>query len=261
MIKNTKPKRLQIGMSKPGAIPNSALNIFFDKSWINLGDAPLVGSSHEFDVKARKGLKVIIKKIVRRLSFDYNQKCLQKENAIEEDRKKMQELQRSPYFLPFWWDINSKLAFSDDTFNLIYSEHFFEHIWPDEAFALFKECYRVLGTNSVLRISVPDADLRVYEAPEPIGFDTATFLASRRGWGPPEVHKTRWNIYLLRLLLELAGFNVRPILYCDKNGRYINDWPSKNDKFYPKGVDWAIITSKQYILRQEKSLIVDALKN
>lgn len=145
-------------------------------------------------------------------------------------------------------------------FSFIFSEHFFEHIWPDEAYALFLECSRILRPNGVLRISVPDADLRIYEPPEPFAFDTTTCAQSVRGWQHPEVHKIRWNVYLLTLLLTQARFKVRPIVHCDKYGKHIQDWPKKGDPEYPSDVDWEVIASNSYLIRKSNSLIVDAIK-
>jgi hypothetical protein len=39
-IKTTSFARLQIGMSRPRNLPDEALAVFFDSTWVNLGDAP-----------------------------------------------------------------------------------------------------------------------------------------------------------------------------------------------------------------------------
>ena len=254
----TKFARLQIGMSRPGAIPDEALNVFFDSTWINFGDAQRHLPPHAVrplsrTQKGRQFIKQFIKSAMRSLSTHFDQRC----KRLEESRalwlardKRVQAMERSPFFRPFWWTVDSKLDFPDGEFSFVFSEHFFEHIWPDEAFALFRECFRVLRQNGVLRISVPDADLRVYEPPEPIAFDTTTFAQSIRGWQHPEVHKARWNIYLLTLLLAQAGFRVRPIVYCDKQGRYVQEWPQKGDSNYPANSDWDVIGSTSYLIRK-----------
>src|SRR5262249_53260999 len=47
--------------------------------------------------------------------------------------------------------------FESDCCEVIFSEHFFEHIdYPHPAYDLFHECLRVLKPNGELRVSVPD---------------------------------------------------------------------------------------------------------
>ena len=255
--------RLQIGMSRPSWIPDEALRVFFDSTWINLGDAPRRPPPDAARPLSRtqKG-RQFIKSALRSLSTHFDQRCkrLEESRAVWLARDtRVQAMERSPFFRPFWWTVNSKLDFPDGTFSFVVSEHFFEHIWPDEAYDLFRECLRILRPNGVLRISVPDADLRVYEPPEPVAFDTTTMAQSTRGWLHPEVHKIRWNIYLLTLLLSQAGFRVRPVVYCDKQSRYFQEWPQKDDCDYPADADWDVISSSAYLIRKD-SLIVDAIK-
>jgi predicted SAM-dependent methyltransferase len=163
-------------------------------------------------------------------------------------------------FLWFLWSLGCRLDFTDNSFSFIYNEHFLEHIWQDEANLLFRECFRVLMPSGVFRIVVPDADLRVYEDPEPIAFDAQTNLPSTRGWQHPEVHKTRWNVYLLSLLLTQAGFQVRPIVFCTKAAEFVQEWPQEGDPQYPQDADWDVIRESTYINRKDNSLIVDAIK-
>lgn len=264
----TKIVRLQIGMSRPSAIPDEALQVFFDSTWINLGDAPRRPPPHAArplsrTQKGRQFIRQFIKSALRSLSTHFDQRCKRLEVSrafwLARDTR-VQAMERSPFFCPFFWTIDSKLGFPDGAFSFVFSEHFFEHIWPDEAYALFRECFRILRPNGVLRISVPDADLRVYEPPEPFAFDTTTMAQSTRGWLHPEVHKIRWNIYFLTLLLSQAGFRVRPIVYCDKHSRYVQEWPQKGDRDYPGNADWDVISSSAYLIRRNNSLIVDAIK-
>ena len=53
-------------------------------------------------------------------------------------------------------DLREKLPFGDNLITHIYNEHFIEHITREEAVNLLKECYRVLKTDGVLRLSTPD---------------------------------------------------------------------------------------------------------
>ena len=251
--------RLHVGISTPAALPDAVLDVFFDSTWTNLGDPPPppTAETSTKPLSTYQKFRKTCKKLLRHRSPSYNRRC----DAEELRSKRMETLARSPLFQPFHWDCNSKLDFQDDTFSFVFSEHFFEHLWANEAHALFLECYRILMPGGVLRISVPDADLRTYEPREPIAFDAATSRTSERGWVHPDVHKSRWNIYSLDLLLRLSGFRVRPIVYCDKDGKYVNAWPQKDDRAYPNDVDWNVVGSRAYVLRTEHSLIVDAIKD
>jgi len=53
-------------------------------------------------------------------------------------------------------DLSQGLPFADGTIELIYSEHFFEHLTLDDGLSLLKECKRVLRPGARLRIAMPD---------------------------------------------------------------------------------------------------------
>ncbi len=130
----------------------------------------------------------------------------------------------------------------------------------DEAYELFVECRRVLRPAGILRINVPDADLRTYADPEPVAFDARTGNSSKLGWNHPDVHKTRWNVYSLSLLLELANFRVEPLVYCNRDGKLFHQWPESGHPAYPQNSDWDMICTDLYIKRKP-SLIVDAIRD
>lgn len=54
------------------------------------------------------------------------------------------------------WDLTKPLPVHSETIELIYCEHFIEHITLKQAGELLAECYRVLQPNSVLRLSTPN---------------------------------------------------------------------------------------------------------
>ena len=147
------------------------------------------------------------------------------------------------------------MPFSDNTFDFVYSEHFFEHLFFDEASALFRELKRILKKDGVIRTVVPDADLRVYEKPEMIGTPD-----SKMPFTHPWKHKTRWYYYMLSELLELIGFKTIPIVYCDKHGSFNNNIDEISALYKNKNLaDQNIVYDTGYILRK-KSLIIDAIK-
>jgi len=163
--------------------------------------------------------------------------------------------EQATYFLPFWYQKGTRLPFRENGLTFIFSEHFFEHVFLDEACELFKECFRVLGTGGAMRVAVPDADLRTYEAPEPAGFSTGG-----QRWTDPGKHKSRWSVYSLTYVLQWIGFRTRGVVYCDRHGRHHVDVPTSQQPFYDDCSDRELIKSTRYIARLRNSLIVDAVK-
>lgn len=164
------------------------------------------------------------------------------------------DLYQHTNFQPFYFNRGDRLQFEDASFSFIFSEHFFEHLFVDEALSLFTECYRILKPAGVMRVSVPDADLRSYERPEPVGYPSKGLPFTH-----PGKHKTRWSVYSLALMLQTAGFRVVPLIYCDKAGNFVcrHSWEIRG--CYPTGVDEDVCFSYDYIYRA-KSLIVDGVK-
>jgi predicted SAM-dependent methyltransferase len=204
----------------------------------------------------RMGVKASIHRIVARIHRTVRpSRRLRDQQHTDE----WQAILRRMNILPFHWKAGGRLPFEDGKFSFIFSEHFFEHIFLDEAFDLFVECRRVLSPSGILRISVPDADLRTYAKPEPVKFDARLGKTGKVSWTHPDIHKTRWNIYSLSLLLRIVGFRVVPLVYCDKDGNFVSRFPQRGDSSYPPDADWEMLCSKAYLLR-EKSLIVDAVR-
>ena len=51
-----------------------------------------------------------------------------------------------------------KLGFHDETFDVIYTSHFIEHIPRENLDFVLRECFRILKPNGVIRIVVPDLE-------------------------------------------------------------------------------------------------------
>lgn len=158
-------------------------------------------------------------------------------------------------YLSFYYRRGNILPFPDDEFTFAFSEHFFEHLFLDEAGELMKECFRVLRPGGVLRIAVPDADLRTYMPPEPAAYSTGD-----PRWIHPDKHKTRWSIYSLCYVLEQIGFATRGLVYCDREGRYHICPPSADEEFYGGCPDQDLVMRTDFIDRFQDSLIVDGRK-
>jgi predicted SAM-dependent methyltransferase len=158
-------------------------------------------------------------------------------------------------YLSFYYKKGNILPFSDSFFTFAFSEHFFEHLFLDEAGELLKECFRVLQPGACLRIAVPDADLRTYMAPEPAAYTTGDDR-----WIHPDKHKTRWSIYSLSYVLEQIGFVTRGVVFCDKYGQYHVGTSIATDPFYQDCLEREFVTQTGFIDRFCDSLIVDAKK-
>ena len=57
------------------------------------------------------------------------------------------------------WNLTDGLPFPDSSCAVMFSEHVIEHVAKEDAARLISECYRVLKTGGVLRVSTPDAGL------------------------------------------------------------------------------------------------------
>jgi len=58
-------------------------------------------------------------------------------------------------------DLRRPLPFASDQFDAIYSSHTFEHLYRDQALALASECCRVLKSNGICRVVVPDLEAAI----------------------------------------------------------------------------------------------------
>lgn len=57
------------------------------------------------------------------------------------------------------WDLRERLPFDEGVAELAYSEHFLEHLEPEEAGKFLREVFRVLKPGGLFRLGVPDARL------------------------------------------------------------------------------------------------------
>lgn len=54
------------------------------------------------------------------------------------------------------WDLRKPLPVADDSIDLIYSEHFIEHVTRAQGVRLLADCHRALRPGGVIRLSTPD---------------------------------------------------------------------------------------------------------
>jgi predicted SAM-dependent methyltransferase len=120
-------------------------------------------------------------------------------------------------------DLRRPLPFESDSCEIIFSEHFFEHIdYPNPAMELARECFRVLRPNGQFRLSVPDTEWPLTEYSK--GIDSGYFRACvDHSWHPSYCttrlehindhfrqhgeHRFAYDEETLRKVLEGAGFH------------------------------------------------------
>jgi len=111
------------------------------------------------------------------------------------------------------FDLERPLPFANGSVDLVYTEHFIEHLHKQQALVLLAECARVLRTGGALRISTPDLQVLVdeYQARRTTEWLDMQFAPgspcdmvneAMRLWG----HLYVWDEQELFSALERAGF-------------------------------------------------------
>jgi predicted SAM-dependent methyltransferase len=234
-------KRLQLAASRFERLLPQTIDVMADPSWTHLGEPETTWRSQFQTAWQYRSWRNCLSMLYRLLKPRYT-------------NQQLKAFYSRTNFKVFNYKMGDQLQFDDNSFDFIYSEHFFEHLFADEAIALLAECHRILKPKGVIRIVVPDADLRTYAQPEPIGFPNDSVP-----WTHPDKHKTRWSIYSLPLIFEAARLVSRPIMYCDKHGKLIQSVPSASDSEYAQSEDKKFLYSIAYV-RRIPSLICDGIK-
>lgn len=243
-------RRLHLGAGDLLHLAQPELAPLIDPSWTHLGSE--LSPTVDWDRYRSAGLPALIRGW---LTVHYYYFRLFRHLPVRRRvmQKLYESLRRRSNFVPFSFRKGERLEFDDGSFDFIFSEHFLEHLFLDDAAALLAECRRLLKPSGCLRTVVPDADLRTYEAPEPVGFTTEGMA-----WTDPGKHKTRWSIYSLSWVLEQQHLRPRGVVYCDKEGGYHHDPPESDDPFYSGCTDLESIVTTRYVRRFRNSLVVDA---
>ena len=118
-------------------------------------------------------------------------------------------------------DLRRGLPFESNCCEMIFSEHFFEHIdYPEPVGHLLRECLRVLRPGGVLRLSVPDTEWPLHDYGDG---PNAPYFAFAKEWQPSYCttrleyinyhfrqigeHQFAYDEETLSKVLDLAGFN------------------------------------------------------
>lgn len=60
-------------------------------------------------------------------------------------------------------DLRCPLPYEDNSVDLIYNEHFIEHLTAEEGVVFLKEMHRVLKKGGIIRMATPDLDYLVFK--------------------------------------------------------------------------------------------------
>lgn len=111
-------------------------------------------------------------------------------------------------------DLRYPLNCPDEVFDGIFTEHTLEHLYPDDAEKLLQELYRVLKTNSIIRITVPDLEkyVKFYNG-DYSGYDAESFknkyrsgCSAIRNLTQNYFHLSTWDFGELKFILEKNKF-------------------------------------------------------
>jgi predicted SAM-dependent methyltransferase len=119
-----------------------------------------------------------------------------------------------------WLDVTLGLPFGDETVDLIYSSHMFEHLNEDQVLALLRNCHRVLKPNATIRIVTPNLtrSIQAYINGQKSFF--SRFPDNRESLGGlfnnhllcRDQHRLMFDTSFFQELLEKTGFeNVREV--------------------------------------------------
>ena len=104
-------------------------------------------------------------------------------------------------------DLSHSLPISENSVNFIYSSHFFEHLFKDDAAALLKSCARALKPGGIIRISIPDLAYAVslYSLGRTsVMLDDYFFVEGKGSYLAR--HKYMYDFAMIKKALEQAGF-------------------------------------------------------
>ncbi len=104
-------------------------------------------------------------------------------------------------------DLSHSIPLKDQTVDFIYSSHFLEHLFKNDAERLLIDCYRVLKSDGVIRVSIPDLDyaISLYAQGEKDKMLANYFFVEDRG-SFLSSHKYMYDFDSLKSLLEKIGF-------------------------------------------------------
>ena len=110
-------------------------------------------------------------------------------------------------------DLRYPLNCQNNIVDGVYSGHTLEHLYPNHAYQLLREIFRVLKTQGWLRINIPDLKRAVDFYSGKLEIPKYTYKAEAIGnltqnWG----HHSVWDEELLTIALKISGFeNIKKV--------------------------------------------------
>jgi predicted SAM-dependent methyltransferase len=120
--------------------------------------------------------------------------------------------------LDWMLDLRYPLNCDDNVWDVVFTEHTLEHLYPDRVASLLKELYRTMKPGAWIRISVPDLQKYVsYYCHQEVDAEFAQFRTgceAIRTLTQGSIHLSVWDSQLLKNFLESAEFiNVQEVSF------------------------------------------------
>jgi predicted SAM-dependent methyltransferase len=122
-------------------------------------------------------------------------------------REQYRQLLRDNRFIHH--DLRHGIPLGSETVDIVYSSHFFEHIYRDEADSLLRETFRVLKPGGLVRINVPDLTMALEAFSAGLTEDGLAFFFPRSesdADGAYGQHRYMYDYGVIRGAFEAAGF-------------------------------------------------------
>jgi SAM-dependent methyltransferase len=105
-------------------------------------------------------------------------------------------------------ELSSGIPFPDECADAIFTSHFLEHLYRDQALNLIAECFRCLKPSGILRISIPDFEYAVslYDKGEKDAMLRNYFFVEEDD-NHFSRHKYMYDFEMLEKILVAAGFS------------------------------------------------------
>lgn len=103
-------------------------------------------------------------------------------------------------------NILNGIPFENDKVDFVYSSHFFEHFYRQEALFIAKEAWRVLKAGGIIRVCVPDLEIAVNTYLKGEKKEALEYFFEKGKSDYFSRHRYLYDFTLLTELLEEAGF-------------------------------------------------------
>lgn len=110
-------------------------------------------------------------------------------------------------------DLTKSLPFPDNSVRFVFAEHAIEHITSAEGLRFFKEAYRIIKPEGVIRLAFPDVERISQKYTTSYlswlsvnGISEGTLFGAIDSITSKHAHKSLWTPSLMKTLLHAVGF-------------------------------------------------------